>query len=199
MYECKTKKAQKACKTNKTSMITIDELRKLNGQAHYMGLGVIKYNFGDDWSAYHFYSDQIPILVDDIHDHRYSFTSTIKKGILKTYIYDIHPVDQYTDHKFVGRLCSPESQPEVIHENINLIETANFTTIEGNSYSIDYRTLHRVELVTKHVITYIHDKSPMEQKMPHFITDKRNEEVCAFSHRMNKKQCWDLIEYILED
>ena len=178
--------------------ITIDQLRRLNGKPHYMGLGVIKYVFRNTRS-YNFYSEKSAFLVNDIHEHRFSFTSKVIKGELKNYIYEVFGADPTSTLQVERGECKPYAERWVEVYNANVVELCNFTTKEGQSYRINFRTLHRVECVTPKVITLLNKKLPFDQQQPRFITDSTQPSVCAFSEPKSEDECWEIIEYTLSD
>ena len=179
-------------------MITIDQLRALNGRPHYMGLGVVKYPFRKNQS-YHFYSDKAKVLVEDIHEHRFSFTSNVIKGKLKNYIYDICGANPASTLRVERGECAPDVKRDIIASNINLIELCTFVTEPGQEYHIHYTTLHRIECLTTKVITLLNKELPFAQTTPRFITDTANPSVCAFSQPKPTSECWEIIEYTLND
>lgn len=179
-------------------MITIDQLRALNGRPHYMGLGCVKYVFRQSSQAYHFYSDKAEILVEDIHEHRFGFTSKVIKGELKNYIYDVHSSDPESTLQVERGECKPGAERIVEVANANVVELCTFVTSPGQTYSLHQTTLHRIECVTPKVITVI-NREPMTELMPRFIIDTANPSVCAFSEPKSVKECWEIIEYTLGD
>ena len=179
-------------------MITIDQLRALGGRPHYMGLGCVKYVFRGGSQAYHFYSDKAEILVEDIHEHRFAFTSTVKKGTLKNYIYDVHGTDPDSTLQVERGECRPDAERVVEVANASIVELCTFVTAPGQSYHLDQTTLHRIECLTPKVVTLI-NREPMIETKPRFIVDTANPSVCAFSKPKSEKECWELIEYTLDD
>ena len=178
-------------------MIKIDELRALGGKPHYMGLGVVKYMFRKD-RAYHFYSELAPAIVEDIHEHRFGFTSKVIKGIMKNYIYDVDGQDPKSTLQVERGECHAGAERVIEVPNANIIELCTFTTVEGESYHIAYNTLHRVESITPKVITLL-AKEPRVQNNPRFVTDAANPSVCAFSQPKSEKECWEIIDFTLRD
>lgn len=180
------------------SMITIDHLRALKGKPHYMGLGCVKYVFRGGSQAYHFYCDKAEILVEDIHEHRFGFTSTVKKGTLKNYIYEVHGTDPESTLQVERGECKPGAERIVEVANANVVEVCTFVTDPGQSYTLHQTTLHRIECITPKVVTLINRKELVEP-MPRFITDAANPSVCAFSKPKSEKECWEIMEYTLDD
>jgi hypothetical protein len=181
-------------------MLTIDGLRKLDGQVMYNPLGVIKYRFRGD-QTYHFYSEMAPPLHEyNIHNHRYSFTSTVKKGGLKNFIYEVEPTDEYTDYQATKCRCILGEDFIDVEENVNYYEVANFTTSVNESYSLDFRTLHTIELLAPKVVTFV-QRSPKgkEDIFAHFVTNKLEPQLDPLDHTKSEKECWEIIEYTLAD
>lgn len=194
-------------------MITIDELRKLarlnNTEPAWNGLGVIKLRFapsnsvtGDKSLAYHFYSDSTEANYHPIHDHVFSFSSTVLKGTLQSTFYDFNVVDYETDYALRSSTYG-DFNNEVIHPNIELYGAYKFNTLEGNEYWLDYRALHKVHPVSPTVITLINkinrpDQSAVwEQKRFNYIQDKNVSYVNTQFEQMPVGECWDIIENIL--
>jgi hypothetical protein len=194
-------------------MITIDELRKLaeqnNTEPAWNGLGVIKLRFapenstsGDKSLAYHFYSDRTEANYHPIHDHVFSFSSTVLKGTLESMFYDFEVTDQETDYSLRSSTYG-DFKNEEIHANIELFEAYKFNTHAGHEYWLDYRALHRVHPVTPNVITLINkinrpDLSvKWEQDRFNYIQDKRVPYVNTQFEQMPADECWDIIEEIL--
>lgn len=177
-------------------MITVDELRKLGGYPHYLGLGVIKCRIGND-RAYHFYCDRAEVLVDQIHDHRFSFKSTIVAGSLKNYIYEITGSDPESTLQVERGRCEVGAHRSIVVHNAKMVEVCNFTSAEGSSYYMPYNTLHQIERLTPVVITYL-EKEPFSQFEPRFVVDTSQPRVCAMSKPKTQDECWEIIEYAID-
>lgn len=177
-------------------MITVDDLRKMGGYPHYLGLGVIKCRVGAD-ESYHFYSDRAEVLVNQIHDHRFGFTSTILKGVLKNTIYIIDGQDPDSVLQVERGECKKEADREILVANANMKELINFTSCVGESYYIAYDTLHQIEVVTPTLVTHL-KKEPFSQIAPRFVVDTSMPRVCAMSKPKTQDECWEIIEYTLQ-
>jgi len=176
-------------------MISIDELRKRATYVHYLGLGVIKCRIGK-YESYHFYSDRSPVLVNQIHDHRFGFTSTILKGVLKNTIYIIDGQDPESVLQVERGECKKEADREILVTNANMKELTNFTSCAGESYYIAYDTLHQIEVVTPALVTHL-KKEPFSQIAPRFVVDTSVPHICAMSQPKTRNECWEIIEYTL--
>jgi hypothetical protein len=193
-------------------MITIDELKSISEKhdihPSYLGLGIVRLKFPESGEAgfsknrlaYHFYSERTDPVWDfhPIHDHVFTFTSTVLKGTLRSWIYSYEVAEEETNYS-LNTIPYQQKDIEVIHENINPIEVCKFDTVEGVSYSIDYTTLHHVERMTPYVITMV-DKGPpptVKQNSFQYIQDKRTPYVDTFKYPKPVDECWDIIEEVL--
>jgi hypothetical protein len=177
-------------------MITVDELRALGGYPHYLGLGVIKCRVGND-RAYHFYCDRAEVLVNQIHDHRFSFKSTILRGELKNYIYEIAGTDPTSTLQVERGECKKGAERTIEVHNAKMKEICNYTNVEGGSYYMPYDTLHQIERLSPVVVTYI-EKEPFSQMEPRFVVDTSEPRVCAMSKPKTQDECWEIIDYALK-
>ena len=121
------------------------------------------------------------------------------KGELKNYIYDVAGQDPASTLQVERGECLPGAERTIEIPNANVIEMCAFTTVAGQSYHIAYDTLHRVECMTPKVITLLDKELPFQQENPRFITDAANPSPCAFSQPKSEKECWEIIEYTLND
>jgi len=196
-------------------MITIDKLRELARQNKttpaWNGLGVIKLRFappnsrtGDKSLAYHFYSDRTEANYHPIHDHVFSFTSSVLKGTLESTFYDFIVTNKETDYALRSSTYG-DFKNELVHANIELYEACKFNTHVGHNYWLDYRALHKVHPVTPNVVTLINkinrpDQSVVwEQERFNYIQDKRVPYVNTQFEQMPVDECWDIIEDILDN
>lgn len=181
-------------------MLTIDGLKKLNGQIVYHPLGAIRLIFsrGGKKLVYHFYSDQSPMQdPTNLHNHPYTFTSKIFKGTLRNFIYDVSESETETKHKMIQRECCENSPTPIIHENVERVNTLTFDVSEGQSYNIHHSVIHRIELVTPKVISLL-EKGPTVIK-PYFVLEQHIEHKDGELFNLKpESECWEIIKYTLE-
>jgi len=177
-------------------MQTIDEFRKMGGKPMYVGNGSVKLLFNNGYNVYNFYSDRAELLVDDIHDHRSGFSSTILKGTLRNILYKIDGQDPSSKFRLEYGECKEGVERVIVQDNVIFSETCRFDNIEGTSYYMEHDVLHNIELITPTVITHMIRK-PKAKDAPNFIVDTTKPFVCAFSEPKSKDECWEIIEYTL--
>ncbi len=185
-------------------MFTIDELRKLpDREINLIGIGAVHLADGKD--MFHFYSPKADKKVDDIHNHRSSFDSTVLKGTLRNYLYEIEE-DRDSPLQVVKgaclRFCSADRKfccPTVVTApNVAVLTKSHFDTSEGNSYYLRYDMFHRVEMMTSSVITHVRF-GPIQQTYPRFVRDTTNNLDCYLPNNTPESELWEIIETTLND
>ena len=66
--------------------LDINLLKNHCARIYYFGLGFIQVKLDDSFRV-HYYTDKLPAITEDIHNHRYDFTSEVVSGKLSTTIY----------------------------------------------------------------------------------------------------------------
>lgn len=181
-------------------MITIDKLRdsskSYGSRPFYNGIGMIRLRVSET-QAYLFYSDRSEPYVNDIHDHRYSFSSAILKGSLRTDVFKFTESDKYTDLNVVRRYWD-DREPEITAPNINLYKVCTFDAVEGETYNIDYRMFHHVTKLTPKLITCMTTQPlPWPVEANQFIESKSEPSAAITDKEMSRERCWEVIEYTL--
>jgi hypothetical protein len=181
----------------------IDTLRKLDGKLHSPAAGVVGLSVGSS-DLYHFFSQETSDI-DDIHNHRRSFTSNVIKGTIRNNIFDI--VDDPDSTKCVMKgmclkfckatqnMCSRNIPTTRQNVATNII--ASFDTTEGQRYFLDYTTFHNLELLTPVVITHV-QWGEMKQTEPEFIRDTGNNIYCEHLQNISDNDMWEIIDTTLE-
>ncbi len=179
-------------------MISIDELRALNGKVTYNPLGVVKLRLGFS-KFWHFYSDKTPVVLEtNIHTHPYPYESKILKGGIRHHIYEVEETDEETTQHFLTRGYSNKSPMVVKYENVNVKEVVTFDTFVDDSYYIRNGVLHETELLTDKCVTYLNAEPWVDELffiMPKDVTYTREQ----LFQRATTAECWEIIEYTLSD
>lgn len=177
----------------------IDALRNLGGTLHSPAQGVVGLSVGSN-ELYHFYSAKTADI-DDIHNHRRSFTSTVLKGVLRNNVYTIvkNPKSplclmqgsclQFC--KATKNMCSADI---IRLHRADVLLDHSFDTTKG-SYYLDYNTFHNLELLTPIVITHI-VWSQIQQAKPQFVRLGDDGAKCERID-VSEKRMWEIIESTL--
>jgi hypothetical protein len=194
-------------------MQTIDEFRKQAKSKGvvpvYNGLGMVRLKIGNQ--GFLFYSDRAPAINMTIHTHRYDFTSTVLKGAIRNYLYVPKLVGHETNYKLTWKdmVEKVDTEGNTINENVEPLNVCTFNTVAGESYFLQRNVYHHVESVTPKLITRMDVVPPTKEELAsrdtywpqkaYFIIDKTIPYVGVYSQPKSEKECWEIIEYTLND
>jgi len=179
-------------------MITIDELRNASRKVSYGGIGVVRLELSLE-RMYRFYSDMTPDMTAGIHDHLYSFKSTVVKGALKNYVYSIAGQNPDSTLQVVRCKWKENADTTVEVSNAIITERCHFTTIVGQSYYLEHSTLHQIERVTPKIITLMERGQHIRNTGRVVLDASVTDHLSAMIVDKSEKECWEIIEYTLSD
>lgn len=164
---------------------------------HSFGLGFIQIKLNEK-ERVHVYTPKLTITTheEEIHDHRYNFTSLIVKGHLFNEIFIQTKGDT---HLQVEENCSPNKDKDKKAKDPVLcgIKKINSTKMEkGTSYWMDKDTLHRVS--TERCITFL-TRDKVEKDLATIIYPKEHKIVCPFSANLSEKELWSIVKEEFDD
>ena len=175
------------------NVLSIDYIKKNQTRMYNFGLGFIQVVFSPSTRA-HYYTDKIPQLNDEIHNHRYNFTSRIIKGHFIQNKYNLVPGDT---HLLTNESCNKEREVEhniAIPVGVDHVSSEHYYT--GDVYNIFYNEFHNV---------YSKDDTITLLNRTNIITDfaqvllrKDQEKVCPFSNRMSEDDLYQIIESVIK-
>lgn len=163
---------------------------------HSFGLGFIQIKLNDTQRV-HVYTPKVKITThpEEVHDHRYDFTSEIIKGSLTNEIFQIVQGDDFV---LTEENCSPNKNAKMVPKKtpcgVKLISSATMET--GSKYFMDKDTLHRVE--TNRCITFLTRESTLKD-FAKVIYPKNVELSCPFSVNKPEDELWKIVEEELLD
>lgn len=178
-------------------MITIERLKidwlKQNHQAiHYFGLGFIQVKLNNEYRL-HFYCEELPPIIgeEEIHNHRYNFTSVVLKGQLIQDIFQLIPGDKYIlEDESCQEGCHPTTAPTFCDFKLLCSNTYN----QKSDYFIDHETFHRVN--TDNCITML-SRSPYKKEFAKVARLKDAAKICPFSQKIAEPELWQIVEHML--
>jgi phosphoribosyl-ATP pyrophosphohydrolase len=173
--------------------LDIDHLRNFEVDPAYFGLGFIQLKV-DLHNRVHFYHNDLPILSDNPHNHRYSFTSYILQGTLEQTTFQW---DYAATGEFLTQLvnCKAGSNLIASQQSGQITQTLYSSYATGSRYQIEADTLHTVSGIDNAVTHLI--RGDTEKEYAAVIVQKGDEPVCPFSEPLTTKRCWELIEDML--
>ncbi len=172
--------------------MSIKELVKKAEKIHYFGLGFIQVKL-NDYERYHFYWNELPVTAGDeeIHNHRYNFTSYIIAGSFEQSIWE---VKEGVTHQLTTETCDPKTKSGIDAKLISIEPICDLFYEQDQSYYIDHHTFHTV-MVRDMAITYL-KRSDYKKEFAEVVSPVNVEKSCPFSVKMTKKECIEHIETI---
>ena len=176
-------------------LLDIDHLRRYEATPAYFGLGFIQLKIKDN-SRIHFYHEDLPVLAEEPHDHRYSFMSYILQGQFDQDLYDFHQTKHDGTHEIVWEDCKPKSGGQSEKSTPGILKKIFSGTYQaGDYYEIDADTLHTV-VGRENAITYLVRDEPYKD-FAGVVREIGAEAVCPFSQSIPVDYCWEMIESML--
>jgi len=182
-------------KAPKELLLDIDHLRSFEVEPAYFGLGFIQLKIKHNGRV-HFYHDDLPVLAEEPHNHRYGFISYIMQGYFDQTIY------QFTENA-AGTYymdfedCNPElgdvAPPQELIGSVTELFQAEYQA--GDYYRIEADTLHTVS-ARENAITYLVRDEPFKD-FAGVVRSIGEDKVCPFSKPIPAKECWEMIEDML--
>jgi hypothetical protein len=180
--------------------MTIDKLKSYGADPAYFGLGFIQLKMTPN-ERIHFYHNELPILAEEPHNHRYGFYSYILNGQFEQTLYHVPRATAYSGtHIMSQEDCSiaksPSSADEMsAYHHVIVKEIFCGLYQAGDVYRIEADTFHTVTGINN-AITYLVRDEP-HKKFAQVVREIDAEHVCPFSQPIPSSQCWDMIEEML--
>lgn len=180
----------------KAQALDVNWLKKNCQRLYFFGLGFIQIKINDDYRV-HIYTDKLPrsTTEEDVHNHRYGFTSWVLKGTLIQHTF--RAVDTPHGEFFQTKeTCNPNNKKEFEKYPCDLIRTGIQELKAGSSYSIHHDTLHRVFSTT--AVTLL-QRGPYEKDEADVVYRKGEPPGCPFATKVRGELLWEIIEEALRD
>lgn len=172
--------------------VTVDSLKKHCTLIHYFGLGFIQVKLGDRYRM-HFYTDKLPTIISDeeIHNHRYDFTSHILYGTFTQKLYQVVPG---TSHTIEDESCTEGTTSIQPPRPCSVYLMSQETLSTGRSYHIAHPTFHTV--ASSNAITLL-DRGPHVKAFAQVIRPVNTPKTCPFSKKVPEAELWRIVESLL--
>lgn len=175
-----------------TEAIDLDWIKSHYCRLYYFGLGFIQLKI-DETYRLHFYSDQLPAITEDIHNHRYDFVSTVLKGEITNHLYDL--IIPGSTHVIRNESCNPDIKAPQLELACDVVHIESRTMREGESYQMMEHMFHRVE--AKDCITLL-DRGSYTKAHAQIVTATGTNSVCPFSKKIPDSELWEIIEEMID-
>jgi hypothetical protein len=178
---------------------------------HFFGLGFIQIKL-DEYQRIHCYHPDLPGFTDpeEIHNHRYGFTSKVIRGELHQDVYIRVPGMEYvvcdetcqppSNHSITSCLCDKQypcdkckaiiDPPTVELTGVSLVFRGEVK--EGSSYFISHDAFHRVQAVGR-TVTQLH-RTPKMKQFAQVLRSSKSVPVCPFSGNLAEAKLWEYVE-----
>lgn len=179
--------------------ISIDFLKKDHQMIHYFGLGFIQVKM-DEHVRYHFYHPDLNTLVNEPHDHKYSFVCQVHKGMIKHTIYQMveegwNPRRWDISRNVHYELCTAEEIPSGIFkiEKKKFRVLGEFCVHEGSGYYMnkdDFQTVEAQGITVTQVIR----REAREKDLVRVLRENNSKKIYSFSKKISEDKLWEIIE-----
>lgn len=185
------------------SLPTLDELRakaKAYGtEPFWFGLGFVQLKLSDT-ERMHFWYPDIPCPErEEIHNHRYDFSSTVLAGQLRHEVYHLDKVRSLTtavqeqDWEIFETNCAPNKEGTV--ETVtpcSVTRMGVFDLVAGSTYEFPHTSFHTTE-GTKFAITHLTRVLPKPLEFASVVKLRGAATVCPFKEKLPTDLCWQHI------
>jgi len=195
----------------KTPLPTTDQLRarakEYGTEPYWFGLGFVQLKVSDT-DRMHFWLPDIPRPErEEIHNHRYDFTSVVLAGQLQHDVYHLDATIGYTgpesliwrdaEWEIFETDCAPGKEGTV--ETITpcmVSRVGQFGLSAGSVYSFPHESFHTTE-GTEFAVTHLTRVLPKPLEYASVIKRRGAATTCPFKEKLPASQCWEHIDQAL--
>lgn len=179
--------------------MTIDTLRKWGRKPQMNGLGFIWLN-KTSRERYNFYHPTLtPVVVDEYHNHRSGFDSTVvkgklfnKRGLIVIGNKVMRSIDCIT---FLRKGESPDFP--VVKDEVGIFELDTEVIREGETYSMEAREMHKAWVEEPTITKLVRFREPDINGLG--IYDAKKTPLCPVANFITpEEKCWEIIEEICQ-
>ena len=163
-------------------------LKSNHTKVHYFGLGFIQLVL-DESTRMHFYTQELPPITseEEVHNHRYDFTSTIMYGYLEQDIYSIIKGDTHLKEM---ETCKEGSKATGDPVPCSVALSSTHAYYEGCQYFISHETFHRVR--ADNCITLLR-RSEYKKDLAEVVRPVGAAKICPFGQKIGEERLWEII------
>ena len=183
------------------SDITVDVLRERGYEPKWFGLGFIQMKINENERLHFWHPELLPDVPDEeIHDHRYDFTSTVVTGKLTHEVYDFVAVNTdvtNADYQMAFVSCDPTKPLSETSQEITFGEIQSYGSqilTAGSSYFFPSRRFHKTH--AKRAVTYL-ERGPVQYEYARSIRPIDSPSICPFSNPLPTNMLWECIADLL--
>lgn len=177
--------------------LNIDFLKKNHTHIHGFGLGFIQIKLNLQ-ERVHFYTSQIKLTTqpEEIHNHRYDFTSYVLQGEITNFLYEVPP-NEKGGYVLVNESCNPSSPKTPLTQIVGTPRLiSEFTTLAGQSYFLNQDIFHTIS-AKEGTITYL-NRGTVTKATAQIVYPREQINTCPFSSNLPPRQLWDLVNSLIK-
>ena len=182
--------------------MNIDKLKANHSGIFHVGPSVAGVLI-NSYAGYHFYTAETPRLIDDLHSHMRSYTSTVMQGEVRNHIYEIQGTDPTSGLMLVNTDCvllcgiGGCAASRVVQRDLRVVKTDEIHTKQHMSYSLEYTDFHKFELACEGpVITRI-KQQPTKQHNTQIIVDESYLTNKCHPPEFSEDALWEMVRSTL--
>lgn len=179
-----------------SELLNIDTLRRLGAEPAWFGLGFIQLKLNDTHRMHFWHPSLSPDVPDEeIHDHRYNFSSTVLLGRMhhETWAFES---DLFGAYELCEVSCDPANPaPDTRRISGTARLTGEYSMPVGSRYNFKINEFHKTR--TNHCITLLTREAP-EKEFARVVRKKGDPEICPFSNPKEVSELWDIIADLLK-
>lgn len=174
--------------------LTVDWLKNESTMIHYFGLGFIQIKLKNPSLRIHIYTELLPPITseEDIHNHRYDFTSYIVKGEFKQELFSsTHSESLESKYIIEAESCKEGQESNIVGYCNELKPIHKATYVAGSNYHLDHDTFHRVS--STNAITLLH-RGDYKKAAALVARPIGEAKVCPFSQKIEEDKLWNFVK-----
>jgi len=179
-----------------TKYYDIDWLKTNHHSLRAFGLGFLQLKLNDT-DRMHFWHCDYKREREEVHNHRYDFTSTVVCGGMNQEIFSFEECSPASaSHELFHTNCEASGESfEGIRQGILLPQFSGLFQ-KGTVYNLNNSTLHRIE--AERCVTVLRRGTKVKT---HAAVVRRIGEIssCPFADEMPERKMWELVRDLLDD
>lgn len=175
----------------------LDGLRAMGLRPAWFGLGFIQLKLDETYRLHVWHPDlQGHIPAEELHDHRYSFHSTILAGRLEHRVFAVE-MDPDGDHEMSEASCAPRktSAAPVSLGRCRIRETESYRLAAGSSYYLD---MDRFHIGAASAAATLLRRGQKLKETARVVRPLETTPACPFAETRSEATLWTAIAEILE-
>lgn len=194
------------------NVLRLEDLKELAlanaSEPYWFGLGFIQLKLSDTYRM-HFWLPEIPRLErEEIHNHRYDFTSHVLSGKLCHDVYHVtkregfplsYPEIPAWHYEIFETDCAPANGDKSSRGKVtpcNVLTMGQYRLSAGTKYTFPFCSFHTTER-TKYAITFLR-RWPKMMEYASVVKEKGAVTTCPFKDKISSAQCWEYIGMALK-